>query len=42
MKVMKMNKRMEKKNFEKKIRNRFEESHKIIKMSQNLTLKINQ
>jgi D-sedoheptulose 7-phosphate isomerase len=42
MKVMKMNKRMEKKNFEKKIRNRFEESHKIIKKSQNLTLKINE
>ena len=35
-----MNKIIKKKNFEKQIKNRFEESHKIIKKSQSLTLKI--
>ena len=40
MKVMKMNEIIKMKNFEKQIRKRFEESQKVIKKSQNLTLKI--
>ena len=38
--MIEMNERMKKKNFEKQIKNRFEESQKIIKKSQILTLKI--